>query len=196
MTSQPYLSPTTHCLQNLDVGGNWKYYNSWMLPRKHQAGRGCAGRYPYTLIAYPLHFQITENTGQVPPWWQWWYLRGLLTETPSTAERIFTASKFSSSEVTKLCPTHFSYAKSSFPSLQIVVFSASCSASMQEWNNFWMEEVDLWKVFLLKKKKKSNSIKKTNDGCVAKDIPKLSIFWPLLAASLAAKQQKQTLPPG
>lgn len=59
-----------------------------------------------------------------------------------------------------------------------------------------MEEVDLWKVFLLKKKKKSNSIKKTNDGCVAKDIPKLSIFWPLLAASLAAKQQKQTLPPG
>lgn len=87
---------------------------------------------PSALAINPFHFQKTTSKVQdrPPPPWQWIYLRGLLTEDPSTAGRILAASKFSSNEVTTLCSTHFSKARSSFPSLQRAVFSASHSASL------------------------------------------------------------------
>lgn len=160
--------------------------HSWMLccPRNIKLEEAVLEG-PLCTYNIALPFSSAWNTGQVPPPWQWIYSRGLLTWC--IADRIFAARKLSSNEVTTLFSTHFSYAKSSFPPLQRVGFLPAVqphAAAMQKWNYYWMEEVgDLWEVFLWKN---NNPIKKTSDGCVVKDIPKLSVLWLLLATTFGS----------
>lgn len=135
---------------------------------------------------------MTRCAGKVPPPKQWIFIWEVCWQKilPPWAE-FFAASKFCSNEVTTLCPTRFSYIKPSFPSLQSTEFLPPIqphAAAIQKWNYDRMEEVgDFWEVFWWKK---PNPIKKTSDGCVVKDIPKLSVLWLLLATTFGSHTTK------
>lgn len=168
-----------------------------MLPKEHQIGRGCAGRYSLHLQYSPsifkwLKLQDRSLHNDNEYIWEVCWQKVL----PLQAESLQPANLAAMKQLH--CHTHiFFYAKSSFPPLQRIVFLPAIqphAAALQKWNYYWMEEVgDLWEVFLWKN---NTAIRKSAMDVWLEIFPNLASFDFSWLPHLAAKQQNQTLFPG